>query len=341
MRLLIGTYTTDGRSEGIYTAEGKDLRPAADRCISPSFLCQSGEMVYAVNEKKGEGQVSAWRMDGEGRLHLVNEVEVPGSDACHLAVDAGRSNLYAANYTDGSLFVCGIEKDGSLAGAKQRLQMEGHGPNRDRQEGPHMHCTVLSPDGRYLFAADLGTDRLYSYEVKADGTLIPNRHAPFWEAEPGEGPRHLLFSHCGNTAWLITEMGCKIYTLDYDRELGRFAAKQTVKLLEEDKARNAAAAELALSPDGKFLYASVRFKDRIAGFAVGQDGTLTGVDTFTRECRIPRHFSISGDGGRVFVANQDSDRIIVCRRDARTGKIGEKVGEYKVPMPVYVMPLSD
>lgn len=339
MRLLTGTYTSDGRSEGIYSLEEGEVKALGGRCVNPSFLCTSKDMLYGVNEQQECGQLSAWRMEENGALCYVNSVSVPGMDTCHLQADRRRRTIYAANYTDGSVFVCAIREDGRLGEIRQQMKLSGHGPNKERQEGPHAHCTVLSPDERFLFVADLGTDRVYSYQVGEDGILTENPKAPFWQADPGEGPRHLLFSEDGSFAWLITEMGCSVYLLAYDAENGSFEKRQMVHLLkEESQQKEAAAAELALSPDGKFLYASVRFEDMLVGFSVGEGGALTRIGEFDNYGRTPRHFSISRDGRQVFIANQDSDQVVVCERDTVTGKLGNKVAEYGVPMPVCVLP---
>lgn len=349
MQMVIGTYNKEIRKNGVYVldydaAKHEMQRIAADSsCINPSFLCQvlgddGSRYLYAVNEREC-GAVSAYQLTEKGELKFLNSLSAGGSGSCHLEIDRARKMLYVANYSQGSLFCCTILADGTLGEVKQTLYMEGSGTDQERQECAHMHCITLSPDGCYLFAADLGTDRIYQFVIQPDGTLSPNQAAPFLEIDGGEGPRHLVFSASGKTGYLVTELGNHIYTLDYDCETGCFTIREKMALLSEgvSLAQTVNAAELLRSPNGNYLYVSTRFYDRIMQFEILPDEGLRKLEEFSCYGKTPRHFSIAPKGNYMAIANQDSNQVVICELDNDTGKIGSELFSYSVELPVCVL----
>jgi len=165
--LLIGTYTK-GKSKGIYvyrfyTETGRmAYLNEIDDVSNPSYICVSAnnKFVYAVNENGKNGEVSSFTFDPrQGKLSFINKQSSGGADPCYVSVDKDQKNVFVANYSSGSLTVLPVKKDGSLAPVSQVVQDEGHGINKERQEGPHVHIAMLSPDEKYLLYTDLGTDK--------------------------------------------------------------------------------------------------------------------------------------------------------------------------------------
>jgi len=172
--LFVGTYTnTPAKSEGIYVYKFNPNRAEATqvsvtKAENPSFLVVSHDQkfVYAVNETHGDkgGQVSAYALDrSKGTLTLLNQQPSGGDDPAHLAIDSSGKFVIVANYSGGNISVFKTNADGSLNPAVQTIAHEGYGVNVQRQEMPHPHCVVFSPDEKFLFCADLGNDRLYRY----------------------------------------------------------------------------------------------------------------------------------------------------------------------------------
>jgi 6-phosphogluconolactonase len=322
-----GTYTR-GKSKGIYAwrfspATGKltSLGLAAETS-NPSFLAvhPNRRFLYAVNENN-TGAVSAFSIDAAtGKLTLLNSAPSRGSGPCHLAVDHSGKYLFIANYGSGSIAVLPIHDDGSLGEASAFVQHAGSSVNRQRQGGPHAHCVTQSPDGRFLLVEDLGLDQVVVYRFDASkGTLTPN-DPPFAKLPPGTGPRHLAFANNGRFAYVLAEMFNNVTAFRYDAARGSLDPFQTVSTLPADFKGTSYGAEIAVHPNGKFLYASNRGHDSIAVFAIdAAKGTLTALDRVPTQGKTPRSFAIDPTGAYLFAAHQDSDSIVVFRIDPKTG----------------------
>lgn len=331
--LLIGTYTT-GTSKGIsvyrfYTETGKTAYLNEVTGIdNPSYLCitKNGKYVYSVNEVGSDrkGSVSAFSFEPKvGKIELINKQPSTGTGPCYISVDKAMKNVFVANYAGGSLSVLPINKaDGSLGQVSQTIQDSGKGPNKNRQEGPHVHTAVLSPDEKYLLYTDLGTDKLNIYRYK------PGKEQPLIAAEPsaidvlpGHGPRHIDFTPDKKYMYLITEMGSVIYVYDYDDAKSK--QLEAISLLPDGFKGATGAADIHVSPDGKFLYATNRGDlNEIIVFSVNPDnGRLTFVERKPSMGKTPRNFVIDPSGNFLLVANQNSDSVIVYRINKSTGRL--------------------
>src|SRR5271170_8137726 len=229
--VYVGTYTEAGStSKGIYAyrfdPESAKLTSIglAAQTTNPSFLAvhPNHRFVYAVNEVgnyqgRKSGAVSAFAIDHTtGKLTLLNQVASGGADPCYITVDKTGKYVLVANYTGGSIAAFPILEDGKLGEPSAFIQHTGHGPNPDRQEGPHAHSIDMSPDNRFAIVDDLGLDETLVYKFDpAKGSLTPN-DPPFAKADPGAGPRHFAFAPNGKFAYRINEMGNTVSVLGYD-----------------------------------------------------------------------------------------------------------------------------
>ncbi len=209
--LTVGTYTRRG-SEGIYRLDFDEATGTLSglRLLvplrNPSFqaLHPTQPWLYSVCEAEEAGAVAAIALDGDnGRL--LNHESARGAGLCHVMVDPSGRCIVSANYRGGNVVVHPLAADGSLRAASDLVQHAGTGPIADRQEGPHAHSANCDPSGRFVIAADLGTDRLMIYALDAEqGKLTPHGTVV---VEPGAGPRHFTFHPSGRWAYLITELG--------------------------------------------------------------------------------------------------------------------------------------
>lgn len=345
--LLVGTYTS-GKSEGIYVyrfdAETGELSHAytAEGIENPSFLAFSPdtELVYSVSELgEGRGGVSAFEFDGEtGKLKLINQEVSGGAGPCYVSVDGEGQHVFAANYGGGSLSALPVQDDGSLGAAVQVIQHEGSSVNERRQEGPHVHCVVPSPDKRYLLSADLGTDRVHIYRYRPeDRQPLSPAETPLIETTPGSGPRHLTFDASGKYVYVTLELTPAIAVFAWND--GNPEQIQEISMLPEGFEGTSTAAEVRISPDGKFLYASARDElNEIVIYAIDPDkGTLTLAGRQSTLGKTPRNFMVDPTGHFLLVANQNSDNIVVFKRDPETGLLSETGTEIEVGNPVYLM----
>jgi len=341
--LLIGTYT-NGQSKGIYVYRfyvetGKlAYLNEIDDINNPSYLCVSAnnKFVYSVNENGKNGLVSAFTFEPkQGKLVLINSQPSGGGGPCYVSVDKDQKNVFAANYGTGSLAVFPVNKDGSLLPASQVIQDQGQGVNKERQEGPHVHTAVLSPDEKYLLYTDLGTDKLniMRYKASRPQPLSPATPA-FVSVKEGYGPRHLDFSPDKKHVYLLQEMGSAINVYDYDN--GKLKEKQSITMLREGFKGKGGAAAIHISADGRFLYASNRLEtNEIAVYSIDpESGILTLVQHISSDGKNPRDFAIDPTGHFLILANQNSDSIFVYKIDPATGKLTKTAISIEVGNPV-------
>ena len=337
LTMLVGTYTS-GSSKGIYTfrfdQETGVATPLSEVVVSnPSYLTVSadGKYVYAVSEQSDTtAAVNAFSFDKEqGTLQPLNSRRTEGEAPCYVSTDGKR--VLTANYSGGSMSVFPLLYDGSLAEIDTLFKGAATGPDADRQATPHIHCTVFSPDSNYIFATDFSADRILKYAIHPkEETPCPLSEVT--EVTPGSGPRHLIFSPNGKFAYLISELSGKVTVFGYvDGRLNE------IQSITADTVRAKGSADIHLSPDGKYLYASNRLKeDGIAIFEVDADkGTLAKV-AYQLTGIHPRHFNITPNGKYLLVACRDSNAIQVFERDAVTGWLKDAQKDILLDKPVCI-----
>jgi 6-phosphogluconolactonase len=354
-QLLVGSYTA-GQSQGIYrlafdSATGQiDAKPLqVINSENPSWLTLSKDQqrLFVVNEN-GPGQadpvgrVSSYAIDPKTHeLSLINQVQSLGNEPTHSGLSLDASHLFVSNYSvsedpGGTLAVLPLAADGTL---KPVVQMSSHPASRvnpERQTSAHVHSTVSSPDGNYVFSNDLGADKVfvYRFDPKANPDLPLTPATPsFVQLPAGSGPRHLLFSADGKHAWLTMEMSAQVAVFDY-RD-GKLEQTQMVDLAAGQPVSDKAAAALHASKDGKFLYVSNRgTANQLLVFAIDPaTGHLKELQRRAVEGDHPREFSLDPSGKFLLIANQKSNRIVVVERDAKTGLLGKTVQNLPMDAP--------
>lgn len=353
--MLVGTYT-GGKSEGLYvyrfdTKTGDATRVSVAQTVNPSYLVVSRDrrFVYAVNELPGDngpasqrGGISAFRFDAaSGQLSFLNKVSADGNDPCYLSLSPDGKYLLTANYSvaadpGGSFAVFPVQADGQLGASVLTVHHEGGGPVKGRQDNSHVHSTVFSPDGRYLFAQDLGADKLYSYRYTPDGSrgLFGPTDWRYTQEKPGTGPRHLVFGADGKHAYLTSELAATVSIFNYDD--GKLTQVQTVSLTEPGFKGAVGAAAIHLSPDGRFLYATNRGDaNEIVIFSVDPtNGHLKKIGHQSSLGKSPREFAIDPTGKWLIVGNQNSDTVYVFRRDLQSGLLEANPKRIEIGSPV-------
>jgi 6-phosphogluconolactonase len=334
--VYVGTYT-NADSKGIY-AWRMDLDSGSltnlglvGETPNPSFLDVSPDrrFLYAANEVgsfegKKVGSVSAFSIDAaSGKLTLLNQQSSGGAGPCHVAVDPTGKNVLVANYDSGNIECLPIQSDGRLAAPSAFAQHSGTGSNAARQEGPHAHCMTVDPNNPFVFACDLGADKLMTYRFDASKGTLNAATPAFTATEPGAGPRHMIFSSDGHETYVINELTSSITRYGLDPASGALTSRQTVPLLSPQFKGMNTAAEIVLHPNGKFLYGSNRGDDSIALFSVGtaSGGNLTFVGRYPTLGKTPRSFAIDPSGKFLLVAHQNSNSIVVFAVDPATGKL--------------------
>lgn len=366
--VYIGTYTNHN-SKGIYIinfniATGKlDVIGIADELENPSYLniSKDNKYLYTVSETEEfngtpGGAVGAYSINSlTGRLSFLNVQPTRGRLPCHLTNDSEGKFLIAANYGEGTISVFPLQLDGSIASISSVITHQGKGPDKERQEKPHVHHISLTPDEKYLCAVDLGIDKIcmYDFELSIKNSVINKEdcQATFSEKVtkvnkfnknsidifPGSGPRHLEFSRNGKYAYLVNELTSSVVVLSYSSLDNTFTQVQYISALPATYIGISYCAAIHISPDNKFLYVSNRGHDSIAIFEIDQDtGKLAMISLTSTNGKFPRDFAIDPLGNILLVANQHSDTIVPFRIQHESGKLEVCGDAITVPSPVCV-----
>ena len=306
-----------GCADGIYSARfdsnsGEISAPQlAAASKNPSFLTFSadGQFLYSVSEKN-PGAVIAWSVTNDSVLTKLNEQPSGGQDPCHVAVS--KTVLLVANYSSGSVTSFPLQPNGSIGSHASFIQLTGSGPNPTRQKEPHAHGVFFSPDEKQVFATDLGTDKLWIYELESDATLSEITPAIL---PPGSGPRHLAFGK--NRLYINGEMGLGVSALELDSK--NLLTTTPVFPSGMQLPSNADTAEVVAHDS--FLYVSTRGYSSVSLFKISPEGDLTFVENHSLRINGPRHFAISPDGKWMVVPGQNDSRMEVLAIDSATGKL--------------------
>lgn len=344
LTMLVGTYTA-GDSKGIYSFRfdeetGSSTALSVVEIENPSYLVPSadGKFVYAVSEFNNEqAAANAFAFNKEkGTFKFLNSQKTGGEDPCYIITNG--NNVVTANYSGGSISVFPIAKDGSLLPASDVIKFEGAGIDKERQEKSHLHCVRITPDGKYMLADNLGTDRIYKFIINPNAdaenkeSFLKEGSPAAFEVKAGSGPRHLTFAPNGHYAYLINELSGTVITFGYkDGNL------EEIQTITADTVGAKGSADIHISPDGKFLYASNRLKaDGIAIFRIDSpNGTLTKAG-YQLTGIHPRNFIITPNGKYLLVACRDDNVIQVYKRNADTGLLTDIHKDIKVDKPVCV-----
>lgn len=337
--LLIGTYTNSGNSEGIYSyaldiSKGEFRQNKVTKnIINPSYLTisENKRCVYAVSETDTRSAALSFSFDRrKGTLVKLNSSDTEGESPCYiLATD---KYVFTANYGGGSISVFGRNKDGSLTKVKQLIRHAGKSIHPTRQDSPHVHQIIISPDKKFVLANDLGTDQLtaYSYNPTSEKKILTIKDT--LTVKLGSGPRHAVFSKDGKKIYVVQELDGTVTVVDFKK--GNLSILQETTVVCDENSM-ISAADIHLSPNGKFLYVTNRGDhNNITCFSIDKNGKLALIQQISTRGNSPRNFALTPDGNYLLVAHQKSNDIMIFSINNTTGMLTYTGKSFKVESPV-------
>ncbi len=315
-------YVGTRNKEGIYRFEFdpgsgamRDLKLAA-KTVAPTFLAihPTRPLLYSVVAQP-EGKISAFAVEADGNLRLLNQVSSKGAGPAHVQIDRTGQWVSASNYGSGSFAVYRIEADGKLSEATDSVQ---HTPG---EREPHAHFSIFSPDNKTIYVNDLGLDQVKRYAFNSETGKIKEQ-APLLTPN-GAGPRHLVLGK--KRIYVLNELASSVSVFENDKLI------ETVSALPTGFTGKSSAAEIVTDKREKFLYSSNRGADTIAIFRIGK--TLTKIAD-QKVGRVPRGFVISPDGRFMLVGSQDDNTIQVYAINSRTGLLTLSGKPLEAPFPI-------
>jgi len=287
--------------------------------------------------------VVAWRIvDRNGRLERLGKQSCKGTISCYLETDPSGRTLLAANYGSGSVVAFPIAADGSLGPAVGFATHAGSSVNPERQTKPHAHSIIPAPtpengEPQFAYAADLGTDEIICYRVDPARATLERNDAGTVKAAPGSGPRHLRFHPDGRTLYALNELLGTITAYAYDAATGRLTPRQTIPTLPADFSGDNLAADLTITPDARYLYATNRGHDTIVIYRIGGDAMLETIDIVPSGGKGPQNLALTPDGRFLLCANMPSNNLVVFRIDDATGQLTAVYRPTEVASPSCIM----
>ena len=341
----IGTYTPNG--EGIYLcamnpASGTlTLRNTFKDIENPSWLAldPSRRYLYALSEVDNfggakNGSVSAYTINrANGDLTRLNVVSSQGSTPAHLSVHPSGKYVFVAIYFGGSVAVLPVQPNGALGDATDvHFDSGPHNPARAADDppgnfapsdhsGPRVHMVEADPSAQFVIANDAGLDQTFIWTLDLQSGKLAPAQTPAIAAPPGSAPRHFVFHPNGRLFYNLHEQDSMLAAYDYNPATGGMALKQTISVLPRGFAGSNLASELAISRDGRFIYAGNRLHDTIAIIAVREGGRIEWLGEEWVRADYPRSFAIDPTGDWMFSCNQRGDSITSFRIDRRSGAL--------------------
>lgn len=338
---LVGTYT-DNESQGINVIKFDEnsntlsLEKVVSGIENPSFVIANNAktIVVSVEEmaSKEGGKVTSFSYDSNSNTFTkLSSFFTKGDHPCTVAFSPKENFIVVGNYSGGNLSVFPIDKKGNLSESVNTIQFEGQSINRDRQEKPHVHCVVFHPKENKMFIADLGRDVIEIIPFDENSkTFLQNEKSVAVKLAAGSGLRHLVWNKAGTRLYATFELTNEVGVFEFKNN--QLLPIQTIALTKEKT--TGSTAELRLSNDEKFLYASVRGVDNHIVVMKIADNKLEKIQTVLTE-RTPRNFIISKNQKYILVASQSSNLISVYKRDRKTGLFQQTLSTLSINKPVY------
>jgi 6-phosphogluconolactonase (cycloisomerase 2 family) len=307
--------------------------------VNPSFLAfdRTQRFLYAVHGDLSD--ITAMAIDpAGGTLRVINRQSTEGKNPVHLAVDPSNRFVVVANHITSTLALLPRNEEGSLGAVMDLVKLEGKiGPHRVEQPFAKPHQVAFDPSGAFILVPDKGLDVVFTYRIDAEKGKLVQASTPVQSRE-GAGPRHIAFHPAGRLAYVVNELDSTVTAYRFDPASGALTPSQVVPAVPDTFTGNSRAAEIAVSADGRFVYASNRGHDSIAIYAIdAASGRLASVGWTLTGGKTPRFFALGASDRLLFAANEDSDTVTVFKRYAAGGGLSATGETVRVGSPVCIL----
>lgn len=313
-------------STGVLTGISADTQNATSSYLAVDTVLNT---LYSVN---GEG-IFAYSINREtGDLTAINDTRLTGRGPCHISVSNDHKFVLVGYYSSGSLAAYEIKENGGIGSQLSGFEHRGSSVNTERQERAHVHMVSPAPQSNLVLVPDLGIDKVLVYSLDDTGTLTPAEDEYVARITPGGGPRHLAIHPNNKLVYVLHELTGHVTGFGFDPQKGFLDSINTISTLPAGFAEFNKSADIHITPNGQYLYASNRGHNSLVVCKINPDtGELTALGTKSCGGDWPRAFGIDPTGQYIFVANKRSDQISILKIDYQTGFF-EKTAEVKTQL---------
>ncbi|MCJ9729910.1 lactonase family protein [Bradyrhizobium sp. PRIMUS42] len=306
--------------------------------VNPSFLAfdRTRRFLYTVHGDLSD--ITAMAIDpADGKLRVINRQSTEGKNPVHLAIDPSNRFVVVANHITSTLALLPRNDDGSLGAVIDLVKLEGKiGPHRVEQPFAKPHQVEFDPSGKFIVVPDKGLDLVFTYRIDAEKSKLVQAVPPVRSRE-GAGPRHVAFHPAGKLAYVVNELDSTVTAYRFDPANGALTPLQVVSAVLDTYTGDSRAAEIAVSADGRYVYASNRGNDSIGIFAIdAANGRLSSVGWTLSGGKTPRFFALAVSDRYLFAANEDSDTVAMFNRTV-DGRLVATDKVVKVGSPVCIL----
>lgn len=283
-------------------------------------------VLYVSTSDPEIGTVHSYKINKESNpptLELINSQKTGANCPCHLAVNSQNNFLYCANYgEDGnaSFTFFPLQKSGFIEQPQNIIKYAGSGPNQNRQECSHIHCTYITPDGQHICVVDLGTDTIHVYALDfQSGINFTSEKVTKISMKPGEGPRHIIFDPKQEYAYVASELGNSVTSFRINKSDSgcglSFDHVSTLSTLPEGFSGVSYVAAIKFSKNFDQLFVSNRGHESIACFSLDGKGGMTLKNIVSVGGKFPRDFDFFPNVDILAATNQLSNDVTFFKYD--------------------------
>ncbi len=326
-KFFVGSYNyslwsqkADGNGISVCELDNKtgamELLSSYEQLRNPSYLVFENSILYAIEEipEDLEPRLCAFKIKNN-RLELFSSKVLKGSSACHISINSQRTQIAVSYYASGGLELISLNPNGTIGKLIFNISHNGHSINPKRQEASHIHSSIFSPDGKYLFVADLGIDKVIVYD------LTTKKIKQSLSLKPGSGPRHLAWHKNQKHFFIVNELNNTLSLCKF--EDSKLKLINTISTTKPNSNTDSYAAAIKIHPNGQYIYVSNRGEDSIAVFKFVENKAFELTQSISCQGKFPRGLALSKDAKILLVANQNSDNIYSYFIDPQTGLLNE------------------
>ena len=297
------------------------------------FTLPGGPAPLVINPKKTRifagmrksNELACIQIGKDADLSIAAKAMLP-SDPCFVGMDREGTHIFTTYYKAGQIAVHRWNENNDAMTETQRISTE-----------KNAHSIWFESTNRYVYVPHTGPNKIYLYNFERHNGTLKAQIPPCFVPEGHLEPRHLCFHPDNNHLYTVNEGSSTVSVYDYDQETGTIKCTQTVSTLPSAGIKGNTTAEIRISPNGNFLYASNRGHDSIACYVVEANSGLVKVTACTPVPAKPRSFDISPDGRFLYAAGQDSGELAAYEIDQNNGSLKEVSRFFIGNCPMWVM----